>query len=75
MDYHTFLFKLPFFYIEQKIGLSIISHTILSLMFTVPMFGCFGYISQNYQTVPPYRTLTCRSNDAIFAHSATLHPK
>lgn len=53
MDYHTFLFKLPFFYIEQKIGLSIISHTILSLMFTVPMFGCFGYIF--YKITKRYR--------------------
>ena len=53
MDYHTFLFKLPFFYIEQKIGLSILSHTILSLMFTVPMFGCFGYIF--YKITKRYR--------------------
>lgn len=53
MDYHTFLFKLPFFYAEQKIGLSIISHTILSLMFTIPMFGCFGYIF--YKITKRYR--------------------
>jgi len=53
MDYHTFLFKLPFFYAEQKIGLSILSHTTLSLMFTVPMFGCFGYIF--YKITKRYR--------------------
>lgn len=44
MDYHTFLFKLPFFFVEQKIGLSLYSHVILSLIFTMPMFGCFAYI-------------------------------
>lgn len=44
MDYHTFLFKLPFFFAEERLGLTVTNHVILSLFFTTSMFACIGYV-------------------------------
>lgn len=53
MDYHTFLFKLPLFFIEERLGLTVTTHSIVSLIFTTSMFACFGYIA--YKLTKSYR--------------------
>lgn len=57
MDYHTFLFKLPLFFMEQKIGLSVTSHTVLSSLFLISMFASVTYIAWQLLERDPKKTM------------------